>query len=162
MVLTQHLPALSVPEDSGNPSGGRDSLERILSLFPLQPEPQDVPACLSSSSHSQRGNSFQVARAFSARLDGHWAGSRLLGSFLEPPQLGKLEGWRHFPREAGIVFIPLLFETSGLSFSAFGSILTEPQYCLIWLCDLLPLSKSKLLTGPSPCPASTNESLMLW
>lgn len=102
--LSTYLPCLSL-RILGNPSGGRDSLERTLSLFPLQPRPQDVPACLSPSSHSQRGNGFQVARAFSAGLDGHWAGRGLLGSFLEPPPLGKLRGWRHFPSQGNWNYI---------------------------------------------------------
>lgn len=96
---THSAPTCPVPEDSGDPSGDRDSLERTLSLFPLQPRPQNVPACLSPSSHSQRGNGFQVTRAFSAGLDGHWAGRGLLESFLEPPPLGKLRRWRHFPSQ---------------------------------------------------------------
>lgn len=102
--LSTYLPCLSL-RILGNPSGGRDSLERTLSLFPLQPSPQDLPACLSPSSHSQRGNGFQVARAFSAGLDGHWAGRGLLGSFLEPPPLGKLRGWRHFPSQGSWNYI---------------------------------------------------------
>lgn len=66
-----------------------------------------------------------------------------------------------FPGKPELYLLHSSWRLPGCHSSAFGCVLTEPLTCccLIRLCDLLPPRKSKLLTGPSPRPASTNEPL---